>query len=90
MKTSRQLVSESKVTILMPADWAASRSAQMACGSFAARTIAPAPFWIAVWMNGDCEVGEASLAPASVNRWALLGFTPPSTWMSSWKGGFRD
>src|SRR4051794_4295001 len=82
---SRHLVSESKVTTLTPACWAALRSAQTAFGSFAASTMAPACCCVAVWMNEDWAVGLASVGPTSWNlppNSSVAAFPPAS---DAWK-----
>ena len=67
-KTSRQsgLVSESKVTTLMPADMACLRASQGADGSSEEMMIALVPCWVAVLMNGTCPSGVASCGPTCV------------------------
>src|SRR5690348_7120460 len=85
MNRSRQAVSESKVTTFTPACLAELRSAQMAFGSLAARTMAPVCCWVAVWMNDDCDVALASVGPTSwnlpLNSWTAV--LPPES--DAWK-----
>src|SRR6476646_4978194 len=68
MNTSRQsgLVSESKVTTLMPADMACLRASQGADGSSEEMTMALVPCWVAVLMNGTWPSGVAVCGPTWV------------------------
>src|SRR6478736_3727251 len=91
MNRSRQsgLVSESKVTTLMPASRASLRASQMASGSFAETTMPPTPCWVSVlmkltWASGAASVGPTSAkVPPNSSTAALPPFDEVSTLGSS-------
>jgi hypothetical protein len=85
MNTSRQsgLASESKATILAPAERASPRAVQTASGSLAAMTMTFVPAWVSAlmnetWLDADASRGPTTWEDANSASWAPV-LPPPRT-----------